>query len=164
MFSCAWRIRVMQIQKHRGGTSQYHLFPRTLCPLFFVSKSDKSSNLDAEQHSALPVLLLALHLRRLCLWCTLTCCLWPTWPLHVNVCICLIRKWSYICMGVVEISTHSSVSQQDALNTKIFSSVEQRPRSSGHITPLPALVSSRPANNTLFSPNKSSRVQRKLRF
>lgn len=52
------------------------------------------------------------------------------------------QKRSYIWMGVVEISTHSGGSQQEALKTKIFSSEEQRPHSSAHITPLPALVSS----------------------
>lgn len=52
------------------------------------------------------------------------------------------QKRSYIWMGVVEISTHSGGSQQEALKTKIFSSEEQRPHSSAHITPLPAPVSS----------------------
>lgn len=74
------------------------------------------------------------------------------------------QKRSYIWMGVVEISTHSGGSQQEALNTKIFSSTQQRPLGSTHIASLPALVSSRSANNTLFFPNKSSRVQKKLGF
>lgn len=73
-------------------------------------------------------------------------CLTPTCGcLHLSD-----QKRSYIWMGVVEISTHSGGSQQEALNTKIFSSTQQRPLGSTHIASLPALVSSRSANNTVL--------------
>lgn len=145
MFSCAWRIRAMQIHKHRGCTSQYPLFPRTLNPLFFFLKV---------WWKFLPRCWETLGSDCFCFW--LRAVLYEkSVPLMcfdllrvtrlTPTCGCLHlsdQKRSYIWMGVVEISTHSGGSQQEALKTKIFSSEEQRPHSSAHITPLPALVSS----------------------
>lgn len=157
----------MQIQKHRGCTSQYHLFLRTLNPLFlffkvwwkFLPWCWEALGSDCFCFR-LRAVLYEKSVSLMCFDLLSVTCLTPTCGcLHLSD-----QKRSYIWMGVVEISTHSGGSQQEALNTKIFSSTQQRPLGSTHIASLPALVSSRSANNTLFFPNKSSRVQKKLGF